>query len=114
MTVLLIALLFALPLGAAKRPVTLDTLSEHHAHGPGEAAWAPDGRRFAYFDGSKLMLRDATAAESSELLDIGPLQKAAIPVPEERQFNWRNRHVRAETIDGGVKVPPIAMFAAIA
>ena len=95
----LIAFLLPPRLVAAKKPVTLETLSEHHATGPGEPVWARDGKRFAYLDGSKLMLRDAVSKDSSEILDLELLQSAATPVPEERQFDWQNRHVHAETIE---------------
>ena len=95
----MIALLFAPQLAAAKKPVTLETLAEHHAAGPGEPVWAPDGTRFAYLDGSKLMLREAVSKDSREILDLELLQSAATPIPEERQFNWQNRRVHAETIE---------------
>ena len=86
---------------AQKKPITIDTLMEH-PHGEGAApspVWAPDGKRFAYFRGSRVLLYDAAAKSETELLSLDALEKAAVPVPEPQRFDWQNRRVNEESLE---------------
>jgi dipeptidyl-peptidase-4 len=86
---------------AQKKPITIDTLMEH-PHGEGAApspVWAPDGKRFAYFRRSRILLYDAAAKSETELLSLDVLEKAAVPVPEPQRFDWQNRRVNEENLE---------------
>jgi len=84
---------------AQKKPITIDTVIEQSKGNPLQVVWAPDGKRFAYFQGSDVMLYDIAAKSGKTLLALGPLEKAAVPVPEPARFDWQNRHVSEQSLE---------------
>jgi dipeptidyl-peptidase 4 len=89
----------ALCLFAQKKTITIDTLMEQHPEHAVHAVWAPDGKRFVYFQSGEVMLYDAAAKSEKMLLSLDPLEKAAIPIPEPRRFDWQNRHVSEDSLE---------------
>ena len=87
----LFAVFCAPVLPAAKKPVTLETLMQggRGGAGGGAAVWAPDGRRFAYFSGRKVMLYDVPAKSEKELISLEPLEAAAAKPPAAEVFECR-------------------------
>src|SRR5580704_16361111 len=84
---------------AQKKPVTLDSISQRNrADFGGTPIWAPDGKRFAHFSGSKVMLYDVEAKQDKELLALQSLEEAAVQVPEPEHFDWTNRRVHASSL----------------
>ncbi len=61
--------------------------------------WAPDGKHFAYFQGDEVRLYDVAAKSEKTLLSLGPLEKAAVPVPEAARFDWQNRRVSEDSLE---------------
>ncbi|MGA2883193.1 MAG: S9 family peptidase [Bryobacteraceae bacterium] len=85
---------------AQKKPVTIDTVMEQSRENETpHVVWAPDGKRFAYFQGGDLMLYDVPAKSEKTLLSLGPLQKAAVPIPEPQRFDWQNRRVSEDSLE---------------
>ena len=85
---------------AQKKPVTIDAvIQQTREHETPQVVWAPDGKRFAYFQGSDVMLYDVVGKSEKTLLALAPLEKAAVPVPEPARFDWQNRHVSAESLE---------------
>ncbi|MGP0073056.1 MAG: S9 family peptidase [Bryobacteraceae bacterium] len=83
-----------------KKPITIDTVVQQTQENPApEVVWAPDGKRFAYFHGSEVMLYDIAPKSEKTLLSLAPLEKAAVPVPEPARFDWQNRHVADESLE---------------
>ncbi len=73
----------AVSLFAQKKPVTIDAvIQQTREHETPQVVWAPDGKHFAYFQGSDVMLYDVVAKSEKTLLSLAPLEKAAVPVPE--------------------------------
>ncbi len=64
----------------------------------GAPIWAPDGKRFVYRQGDRIMLYDAAAKSARELLQMRALTEAAVKVPPETRFNWENRRTREQPI----------------
>ncbi len=97
---ILLAGIVTVSLFAQKRPVTIDTVMEqsHESETP-HVVWAPDGKHFAYFQGGELMLYDLAAKSEKALLSLGPLQKAAVPIPEAQRFDWQNRRVSEDSLE---------------
>lgn len=93
----LVLLIPGLLLGAEKKPVTLDAIEGAAREGKplSSPAWSPRGSRFAYRDGSRLMLYDAGSRKDRELLDFRALEKAAAPTAPVERFGWQNRRVDA-------------------
>jgi len=85
---------------AQKKPVTLEALEEASRLAPqspgNPVAWSADGTKFLYRRGRQLMVYDASAKSSKELLDTSLLDAAAVkPASQEAQpFDWENRRVR--------------------
>jgi len=100
---LLIACAPACVLGQ-KKPITLETLEEASrltAEGPGNpAAWAPDGRRFLYRQGRRLVIYDPATRLSKDLIDTSEMDAAAIRPASAgpRPFDWENRRVRENPV----------------
>jgi dipeptidyl-peptidase-4 len=85
---------------AQKKPVTIDAvIQQGREHEAPQVVWAPDGKRFAYFQGSDVMLYDVAGKSEKTLLALAPLEKAAVPVPEPVRFDWQNRHVSAQSLE---------------
>jgi dipeptidyl-peptidase 4 len=96
-------LICALPLAAQKKPITIDTVLEQarggRGGGGGRVLWAPNGKKFAHLQGSRVMLYDLATKSESELLSLEPLEKAAVPVPEAQRFDWQNRRVSESSFE---------------
>src|SRR5580704_7934274 len=85
---------------AQKKPITIDAvIQQSHENESPEVVWAPDGRHFAYFHGSELMLYDIAAKSEKKLLSLEPLDKAAVPIPEPVRFDWQNRRVSEDSLE---------------
>ena len=85
---------------AQKKPITLETLDEATrltAEGPGNpAAWAPDGKRFLYRQGRRLVIYDPATRSSKDLIDTSEMDSAAVRAASAgpQPFDWENRRVR--------------------
>src|SRR5258708_7586720 len=88
----------ALP--AEKKPVTIDALTERpggRGGGTGGApVWAPDGKRFAFTQGAKIVLYDVPSKSQKDLVSLEPMDAAAVAPPEPAVFGWQNRRVSEE------------------
>ena len=92
--------LIALSLCAQKKPVTIDAvMQQHHEREGPQVVWAPDGKRFAYFEGADVVLFDVAAKSEKTLLSLGALEKAAVPVAEPARFDWQNRRVSEDSLE---------------
>jgi dipeptidyl-peptidase-4 len=90
----------SLTVQAAKKPITLDVLAKPpHADNGGTPLWAPDGKHFAFYKDKTVMLYDVPAKTSKQLIDLEPLEAAAIKVPAAERFDWRNRRVQTESFE---------------
>jgi dipeptidyl-peptidase-4 len=85
---------------AQKKPITLETMEEAARlppQGPGNpVAWSPDGKRFLYRQGRRLVIYDPASGSSKDLIDTAAMDSAAVR-PEAAQsqpFQWENRRVR--------------------
>jgi dipeptidyl-peptidase-4 len=85
---------------AQKKPITIDAvIQQSHENETPPVVWAPDGKRFAYFQGSEVRLYDIAAKTEKTLLALDPLEKAAVPVPEPPRFDWQNRRVSEDSLE---------------
>jgi dipeptidyl-peptidase 4 len=90
----------AISLFAQKKPITIDAvIQQSHENETPPVVWAPDGKRFAYFQGSEVRLYDIAAKTERTLLALDPLEKAAVPVPEPPRFDWQNRRVSEDSLE---------------
>jgi dipeptidyl-peptidase-4 len=85
---------------AQKKPITLETMEEAARLAPQGAgnpvAWSPDGKRFLYRQGRRLVIYDPATGSSKDLIDTSAIDPAAVR-PEAAQsqpFEWENRRVR--------------------
>jgi dipeptidyl-peptidase-4 len=94
------SLVFSQETPAQKKPITLETMEEAARltpQGPGNpVAWSPDGQRFLYRQGSRLVIYDPATGSSKDLIETAAMESAAVrPAPAESQpFAWENRRVR--------------------
>jgi len=96
---LLLCALAASAASAAKKPITIDAVfKEGHAQ-HGTTIWAPDGTRFVHEDAGRVLLYDAVKRSDTELFNMDALENAAMAVPEDKQFGWRNRRVEERSIE---------------
>jgi len=97
---IIFGLVLAFSLFAQNKPVTIDAvmLQSREKEWP-QVVWAPDGKHFAYFQDSAVMLYDVPAKSEKTLLSIEPLEKAAVPVPEPPRFDWQNRRVSEDSLE---------------
>lgn len=85
---------------AQKKPVTLETMEEAARltpQGPGNpVAWAPDGKRFLYRQGRRLVIYDPASGSSKDVIDTSAMDSAAVPPARtsSQPFEWENRRVR--------------------
>jgi len=89
-----------------KKPVTISAVAGGLRTGvPGEAIWAPDGRRFAYTQSRAIYVYDVPEKTSRLLISLATLDSAATAVPAAETFDWQNRRVNEQEIewskDGG-------------
>ncbi len=89
----------ALALLAAKKPITLDVLTQsgRGMEGGGPPVWAPDGKHFAYVKTKKLTLYDVPTKAEKELISLDALEAAATKPPPNEKFEWQNRRVREDS-----------------
>ncbi len=106
------SLLFLLTVATAfaqKKPVTLQALEEVAGLTPtgargGPVAWSPDGTRFLYRQGTKLMKFEAATQTSTELLDAATLPAAKdTPLQAPQPFEWENRRVTESPVQWSSK-----------
>jgi dipeptidyl-peptidase-4 len=87
---------------AQKKPITIESVTQRGGGGRGDfggaPVWAPDGKQFAYFKGSLVILYDVPSKNEKELLKLEALEKAAVPVPEPEKFDWQNRRVAENSL----------------
>jgi dipeptidyl-peptidase-4 len=90
----------ALTLPAAKKPITLDVVAKPpHTDMGGTPLWAPDGKHFAYYKDKTILLYDVPAKSAKLLINLEPLEAAAVKVPTPERFDWRNRRVQTESLE---------------
>jgi dipeptidyl-peptidase-4 len=90
----------AFSLFAQKKPITIDTvIQQSRENETPQVVWAPDGKHFAYFRASEVMLYDVAGKAEKTLLSLAPLEKAAVPVPEPPRFDWQNRRVSEDSLE---------------
>src|SRR5579862_6230761 len=83
---------------AQKKPVTIDSITSAPPRGgPGPIQWAPDGKRFAYEEGEKLWLYDATSKSKKEIATLSDLTAKAVKTPEPELTDWQNRRVSEQS-----------------
>jgi len=94
------SLVFSQEKPAQKKPITLETMDEAARlapQGPGNpVAWAPDGKRFLYRQGRRIVIYDPVSGSSKDLVDTAAMDSAAVR-PEaapSQSFDWENRRVR--------------------
>jgi Tol biopolymer transport system component len=93
---LLIFFCITLAASGQRKPVTLDSLNELRARirdVPGDPVWAPDGKRFAFLQGRKLMLYEVAQKQSREITSLEPMDSAAVKEQRPEKFDWENRRV---------------------
>jgi dipeptidyl-peptidase 4 len=88
---------------AQKKPITLEALGDltraaFNRTTPGTAYWAPDGKTFAFRQGTDLRLYLAAAKQSKAIVSLQALDAAALDPPEDGPAEWTDR--RAHT--GGI------------
>ena len=97
---IIFSLVITFSLYAQKKPITIDAVIEQgHENEAPQVVWAPDGKHFAYFQGSEVRLYDVAAKSDKKLLSLEPLEKAAAPVPEPPRFDWQNRRVSEDSLE---------------
>ena len=97
-----VVLPFASLLPAQKKPVTLESLQEamrapSATFAPGRV-WHPQGGRFVWIVGSKVMVWPKEATEEKELFSFEAAEKSAIAPIQDKAFGWENRRVQEERL----------------
>jgi dipeptidyl-peptidase 4 len=96
---LLLALFFACPLAAQKKPVTVESLSSGgRTRGAPSVVWAPDGKRFAYRESGRIWLYEAASGRRRELITLSTFQAKAIVLPPPDAADWQNRRVAEQSV----------------
>jgi dipeptidyl-peptidase-4 len=94
----LVSLVLVVSIFAQKKPVTIEAITAPRGEEPGAIVWAPDGKRFVYEEGSKVFLYDLSSLVRKQLLSLAVLERVAVPTPESRRAQWRNRRVREQKL----------------
>ncbi len=93
---------FALVASGQKKPVTLEALNEWRGNAvrdvPGDPVWAPDGKTFVFRQGKKLKLYEVAAKRAIDVVDLDPMDAAAIHPPTAERYEWENRRVDAAAL----------------
>ena len=110
LSALIVPVLFAASLAAAKKPVTIhDVVIEPATRAP-LPMWRPDGNAFAYRDKGKIFLYDIRSRKTSEWFNADALEKKAGNVDTRRPFSWQNRRVNTSGMqwfkDGAAMLVP--------
>jgi dipeptidyl-peptidase-4 len=96
---LLLALCWFCPAHAQKKPVTIQAITGGQRTGvPGQAIWAPDGRRFAYEQDRNVYLYDVPSRTRRLLVSLASLESTATTAPKSETFAWQNRGVVEQEI----------------
>ena len=99
LAVLLLVLCWFHPAHAQKKPVTIQAIAAgQRTGGPGQAIWAPDGRRFAYEQDHNVYLYDVPSRTRRLLVSLATLESAATAAPKSESFDWQNRGVVEQEI----------------
>jgi dipeptidyl-peptidase-4 len=98
---LVLLLLLSLSASAQKKPITLETLQGGGRSGgrggfAGAPTWLPDGKTFVTRQGRSLSIYDPATKTSKPLMDVSPLDAAAVNPPSEESgpTDWTNRRAR--------------------
>src|SRR6516164_11485046 len=98
---LVLLLLLSLSASAQKKPITLETLQGGGRGGgrggfAGASTWLPDGKTFVTRQGRNLSIYDPATKTSKPLIDVSPLDAAAVNPPSEESgpTDWTNRRAR--------------------
>ncbi len=89
-------------LPAQKKPVTLESMqdgmrSAFSSFAPGRV-WSPQGVRFVWVEGSKVMQWTKSSTEAGELFSFEAQEKNAVATTSEKAFGWENRRVQEERL----------------
>lgn len=94
----ILSLSLLLPLGAQKKPVTIDAIATARPPAPLVPIWAPDGQRFVYLEEGKILMYDIATRTKRELVALGALNAAALKPRPPESYPWENRGVREQNI----------------
>lgn len=96
---LLLLTIFSCRAPAEKRAVTIADAAASPAPrtGSGAITWAPDGKRFAFREGSSIWQYDVRSRLRKELVSLIKLREKAVKSDASQAFDWQNRRV-AESI----------------
>jgi dipeptidyl-peptidase-4 len=84
---------------AGKKPITLEAIAaRERPPAPSEPVWAPDGKRFVYTEGSKLLLYDVASRAKRDLVSLDAVAAAATAVPPAARFAFEDRDVEERKI----------------
>jgi dipeptidyl-peptidase 4 len=86
-------LLSALPVAAARKPVTVEAVLAHPASRPPQITWSPDGERFIVNDHGVLSVYDIHSGKDHRVIAVEELDRAAVPAPPSAVYDWTDRHV---------------------
>ncbi|MDR3718360.1 MAG: DPP IV N-terminal domain-containing protein [Bryobacteraceae bacterium] len=82
--------------------MTLESLGEAMRTAPAQFApgrvWAPQGGRFVWIEGSKVMVWSKDSTEAKELFSLEAAEKSAVALTHEKAFGWENRRVQEERL----------------
>ena len=89
-------------LPAQKAPVTLESLQDG-MRGPASSfapgrVWHPQGGRFVWIEGSRVMEWTRTSTEAKELFSFEAQEKNPVATVQEKAFGWENRRVQEERL----------------
>ncbi len=95
----IVLLLAAMAGGAAKKPVTIDTvMTNPPATAAARILWAPDGASYVTQAKGKVTLHRLNPRGASELVDLKELEGKAKMVAKTAPFDWENRRVTEQPL----------------
>ncbi len=92
------ALISALPVVAARKPVTVEAVLAHPASHPPQVTWSPDGERFIINDHGALSVYDIHSGKDHRVMAVEELDRAAVPTPPSPVYDWTDRRVSEHDI----------------
>src|SRR3984885_14676394 len=95
---ILLALVFALQLTAAKKPITVEAVVNAPPSRFGNVTWAPDGERFIANERGELSVYDVRSGKSRDVIALEELERAAVKSPPPAVFDWTNRRVGEQDV----------------
>jgi dipeptidyl-peptidase 4 len=87
------ALMSALPVAAARKPVTVEAVLAHPASHPPQITWSPDGERFIVNDHGALSVYETHSGKDHRVIAVEELDHAAVPAPPSPVYDWTDRRV---------------------